>query len=57
MEKMGVDVSQITNVTDGFGNTWLEIPVSAVPASVKVYKIGGRIRVNKAKKKGMRVKK
>jgi len=55
MKKMGVDVSQITPVTDGFGNTWLEIPKDAVPSSVKVFKSGGRMRVKKAKS-GMRVK-
>ena len=57
MKKMGVDVSRITPVTDGFGNTWLEIPRSAVPASVKVFMKGGRIKVNKSSKKGMRTKK
>lgn len=55
MKKMGVDVSKIAPVTDGFGNTWLEIPRSAVPESVKVFKRGGRLNVKKAKK-GMRIK-
>lgn len=55
MKKMGVDVSKITPVTDGFGNTWLEIPRSAIPESVKVFMRGGRLNVKKAKK-GMRVK-
>ncbi len=55
MKKMGVDVSQITPVTDGFGNTWLEIPRSAVPETVKVFRRGGRINVKKASK-GMRIK-
>jgi hypothetical protein len=56
MKKMGVDVNRITPVTDGFGNTWLEIPRSAVPSSVKVFKRGGRLKVKKANK-GMRIKK
>jgi|TARA_Y100000033_G_scaffold10139_2_gene9233 hypothetical protein len=55
MKKMGVDVSKITPVTDGFGNTWLELPRNAVPEAVKVFKRGGRLNVKKAKK-GMRVK-
>ena len=55
MKKMGLDVSQITPVTDGFGNTWLEIPRSAIPASVKVFKKGGRFKINKARS-GMKVK-
>ncbi len=57
MKKMGVDVSKITPVTDGFGNTWIEIPRSAVPASVKVFKRGGRFKINKAKKGAFRPKK
>lgn len=56
MKKMGVDVSKITPVTDGFGNTWLEIPRSAVPEAVKVFKRGGRFKIQKARS-GMRVKK
>jgi hypothetical protein len=55
MKKMGVDVSKITPVTDGFGNTWLEIPRNAVPEAVKVFKRGGRLNVKKARK-GMRIK-
>ena len=56
MKKMGVDVSQITPVTDGFGNTWLEIPRSAVPETVKVFKRGGKFKIHKARH-GMKVKK
>ena len=55
MKKMGVDVSALEPVTDGFGNTWLEIPRSSVPEAVKVFKRGGRLKVKKSKK-GMRVK-
>ena len=57
MKKMGVDVSQITPVTDGFGNTWLEIPRTAVPASVKVFNFGGKIKAKKKKSKSFRLKK
>lgn len=56
MKKMGVDVSKITPVTDGFGNTWLEIPRAAVPETVKVFKRGGRFKIHKARH-GMKVKK
>ena len=55
MKKMGVDVSKLAPVTDGFGNSWLEIPRSAVPASVKVFRKGGRFKINKARK-GMKIK-
>ncbi|MCW4027766.1 MAG: hypothetical protein NWE76_09835 [Candidatus Bathyarchaeota archaeon] len=57
LKKMGVDVSKITTVTDTFGNTWLEIPRDAVPSSVKVFRMGGKIRPVKAKSSGMKAKK
>lgn len=57
LKKMGVDVSKITTVTDTFGNTWLEIPRDAVPSSVKVFCMGGKIRPVKAKSSGMKAKK
>jgi len=57
MKKMGVDVSKLTPVTDGFGNTWLEVPRSAVPASVKVFRNGGRFKVKKSSSRRVRAKK
>jgi len=44
LKKMKVDVSKVERVTDGFGNSWLEVPKDALPKELIVFKDGGVIK-------------